>query len=202
MRLGFIPGGAAERPESLPHPGSETMKRLSLSVVLVMSLLVALPAVGDGLGASASAAARTPARTKPLANDPESVIRAIYQQYSKEAGPAEAPHLYFSPSLYELWIDVQRGAQGFDNVGVDFDIFLDSQDLDAVTNVSTNFTADGKDKGTLDVTFTAFRKQKAVQYAMIRGGGGWRIDNISWGEGRPDLRQLLAKIKAKQMPSQ
>ena len=67
--------------------------------------------------------------------------------------------------------------------------------LDTVTDVSTKFTPEGNDKGTVDVKFTAFGKQTAMTYAMVKTARGWKIDNISWGAKRGDLRTLLAHLK-------
>ena len=168
------------------------MKRLSLAVVIALAFALALPGA-TGLGPVAAIA-----KTKAKPKDPESVIRAIYAQYSKDAGPAEAQQQYFSADLYQLWIDVQRGANGVDDVGVNFDVFLDAADLDAVTDVATKFTPNGGDRGTVDVTFTASGKATAVSYPMIKTARGWKIDNIVWGGKRGDLRATLAAIKKKQ----
>lgn len=170
-----------------------------LALLLGLALAVPLPAA-TGLGPAAATAKN---RAKPkivAAKDPETVIRSIYSQYSKEAGPAEAEQQTFSPELLQLWYDVQSSAGAVNDVGVDFDVFLDGQELDAVTDLSTKFAPNGGDKGTLDVTFTAFGKPRTVHYAMVKTGQGWKIDNISWGSDRQDLRQTLAALKAGQKP--
>ena len=44
--------------------------------------------------------AKAKAKTRvTTAKDPETVIRTIYSQYTKEAGPAEAEQQNFSPDL-------------------------------------------------------------------------------------------------------
>src|SRR5690242_5199863 len=139
------------------------MFRLALpfAVLLGLALAVPLPAA-TGVGPM-TAMAKAKVKPKPrltVAKDPETVIRTIYSQYSKEAGPAEAEQQAFSPELLQLWYDVQSSATATSDVGVDFDVFLDGQDLDAVTGLKTTFAADGSDKGTVDATFTAFGKSK------------------------------------------
>lgn len=176
--------------------------RLALSLAVIAGLALALPIPAEtGLGPT-SALAKTKTKGKVATRDPETVIRAIYAQYSKEAGPAEAEQQNFSPDLLNLWYDVQNAASSADGVGVDFDVFLDAQDLDAVTNVRTTFTPDGSAKGAVEITFTAFGASKTVRYTMVRTTQGWKIDNISWGAGREDLRQTLAAIKNGQRAAQ
>jgi hypothetical protein len=172
------------------------MIRLALPFAVFLGIAVAAPfPSATGLGATA-AMAKSKTKTKVVtAKDPESVIRNVYAQYSKEAGPAEAEQQTFSPDLLKLWYDVQGSANSADQVGVDFDVFLDAQDLDAVTGITSKFTPDGNSKGAVDITFTAFGKPKTVSYAMVKTGQGWKIDNISWGAAREDLRQTLAAIK-------
>lgn len=167
---------------------------LPLTVLLALAVAAPLPAA-SGLGPT-SAMAKAKARTRvTTARDPEAVIRRIYSQYTKEAGPAEAEQQTFSPDLLKLWYDVQSSANAANDVGVDFDVFLDAQDIDVVSNVTTTFTPDGDSKGTVDITFTAFGKPKTVHYAMVKTGQGWKIDNISWGADRDDLRRTLAALK-------
>ena len=130
--------------------------------------------------------------------DPETVIRTIYTQYSKEAGPAEAEQSeLLARSATSSGIEAQQARQGqADDVGIDFDVFLDAQDLDAITDVTTKFTADGDDKGTVEAKFTAFGTKKTIAYAMVKTPKGWKIDNISWGTDREDLRAMLTELKA------
>jgi hypothetical protein len=173
------------------------MNRLRLCASLTIALAFALPAL--------PALDMTPAlakASKVKMKDPETVIRTIYSQYSKEAGPAEAEQQNFSADLYKLYIEAQQGGDQADDVGIDFDVFLDAQDLDAITDVTTKFTADGDDKGTVAAKFTAFGKKKAITYAMVKTPKGWKIDNISWAAGRDDLRTMLTQLKAEHTKSQ
>ena len=172
------------------------MMRFALPFAVLLGVALALPLpAATGFG-PAAAVAKAKAKTRlAKAKDPETVIRTIYSQYSREAGPAEAEQQNFSPDLLKLWYEVQGAASTADQVGVDFDVFLDAQELDAVSNVATKFTPDGSDKGMVDATFTAFGTPKSVHYAMVKTGRGWKIDNISWGADREDLRQTLVAIK-------
>jgi hypothetical protein len=170
------------------------LRRLVRPVALVLAL-----ALGAGLpllAASAPAlAAKSQKAKKPAAADPETVVRNIYKQYDKSAGPAEAQQQNFTEDLYKLWIEVQASTSGFDDVGVDFDVFLDAQGLDEVKDLATAFAPDGDGKGTVAAKFSCLGKRKTITYAMVKTGRGWKIDNISYGPKRKDLRTLLASLK-------
>jgi hypothetical protein len=131
-------------------------------------------------------------------SEPEAVIRAIYAQYSKDGWPEDAEKKNFSPDLWAKWDEVQQAADAANEVGVDFDVFLDAQDTDVVSNLTTQFTPGGADKGRVDATFTAFDTQTTVTYDMVKTADGWKIDNISWGPDRDDLRKTLAQIREDQ----
>jgi hypothetical protein len=136
-----------------------------------------------------------PAAAAEKVSDAEAVIRAIYAQYSKDGRPENAEKQNFSPDLWAKWDEVQQAADAANEVGVDFDVFLDAQDTDTVTDLTTKFTPAGPDKGRVDATFNAFDAQTTVSYDMVKTADGWKIDNISWGPDRDDLRQTLAQIR-------
>jgi hypothetical protein len=165
------------------------LRRLLRSAALVLAFapLASLPLVAS--------TAPVAAKARQSAVDPESVIRNIYKQYDKMAGPAEAQQQNFTEGLYKLWIDVQAATSGFDDVGVDFDVFLDAKRLDEVKDLATKFTPSGGDKGTVSAKFSCLGKQKTLTYAMVKTSRGWKIDNISFGPKRKDLRALLATLK-------
>ena len=136
-------------------------------------------------------------------SEPETLIRGIYAQYSSDHWPADPEKETFSPDLWKLWKEVSDAAEKADDVGVDFDVFLDAQDTDTVTKVSTKFTPAGTDKGTVAITFTAFDAESHIDFAMVKTAKGWKIDNITWKRaedqgGTSDLRTELAAIKKDQ----
>jgi hypothetical protein len=162
----------------------------SAALVLAFASLASLPLV-----VSTAPVAAKSLKARQSALDPETVIRNIYKQYDKLAGPAEAQQQNFTESLYKLWIDVQAATRGFDDVGVDFDVFLDAKRLDEVKDLVTRFTPSGSDKGTLSAKFSCLGRQKTLIYAMVKTNRGWKIDNISFGPKRQDLRTLLTYLK-------
>jgi hypothetical protein len=136
-------------------------------------------------------------------SEPEALIRGIYAEYSSDHWPTNPEKETFSPDLWKQWKEVADAAEKADDVGVDFDVFLDAQDTDTVTNVSTKFTPAGVDKGSVAITFTAFATESHIDFAMIKTAKGWKIDNITWQRaddqgGASDLRAELAQIKKDQ----
>jgi hypothetical protein len=131
-------------------------------------------------------------------SDAEAVIRAIYAQYSKDGWPEDAEKKNFSPDLWAKWDEVQQAADANNEVGVDFDVFLNAQDTDTVTNLTTRFTPEAADRGKVEATFTAFDAQTTVTYEMVKTADGWKIDNISWDPDEDDLRKTLAAIREQQ----
>lgn len=170
------------------------MRRLVRPVALALAFAfgASLPVLAT---APVEAAKSQKARKSTAAADPETVIRNIYKQYDKSAGPAEAQQQNFTEDLYKLWIDVQASTSGFDDVGVDFDVFIDSQGLDDVKDLAVKFTAAGDATGTVAARFACLGKQKTITYSMVKTARGWKIDNISYGPKRKDLRTLLASLK-------
>ncbi|HZP21084.1 MAG TPA: hypothetical protein VFB16_12855 [Bauldia sp.] len=145
--------------------------------------------------AGAAGAATAPKKV----SEPEAVILGIYSQYSPDKWPTDAEQTTFSPDLWAKWKEVQDAADAADDVGVDFDVFLDAQDTDTVTDISTKFTPDGADKGTVEITFTAFGEKRTIDYAMVKTDKGWKIDNIDWGNDEGNLRETLAAIRKDQL---
>jgi len=160
------------------------MKRLALVLAAALLAMPALPHV-------------TAAATAGM-SEPEALVRGIYDQYSADGNPSDPYDDDFSPQLLKLWEAVEDGAGDDDQNGIDFDVFLDAQDTDTVTNLATALHPAGADKAMVDVTFSAFGEKKSLRYAMVKTADGWKIDNISWGAGRPDLRATLDDLLKKQ----
>jgi hypothetical protein len=168
------------------------MLRRLVALALALAIGASLPVLALTVPAAAKS---QKAKASAGSLDPETVIRNIYKQYDKSAGPAEAQQMNFTEDLYKLWIDVQAATTGFDDVGVDFDVFLDAQGLDEVKDLATKFAPTGDGKGTVVAKFSCLGKQKTLTYAMVKTSRGWKIDNIAFGPKRKDLRTLLASLK-------
>ncbi|MEO8669257.1 MAG: hypothetical protein ABI399_12115 [Bauldia sp.] len=157
------------------------MRRLLVAAAAMVLAVAAIPALAD--------------------SEPETIVRSIYQAYGPETEPDNPHDAYFSPKLLNLWKEVDEGGKGDVEYSIDFDVFLDAQDIDTVTDIVTKLTDDGPDKAHVDVTYTAFGEQRASTYDFISTDAGWKIDNIEWGADRDDLRKLLTQLRADQRKS-
>lgn len=127
--------------------------------------------------------------------DPEAVIRSIYEAYGPDSWPQDPERKHFSPGLLKLWNEVQDGAGEDLEYAVDFDIFIDAQDVDTVTDMVTEWKEETPGQGTVNFSFTAFGEPHAMTFAMVKTPEGWKIDNLGWGTDRGDLRSLLNELK-------
>jgi hypothetical protein len=134
-------------------------------------------------------------------SEPETIVRAIYEAYGPDSMPEDPYNKYFSPGLLKLWKDVDEGGKGSVEYSIDFDVFLDAQDIDEVTDIATILVEDGPGKAHVDVTYTAFGEKMAAGYDFISTDAGWKIDNINWGADRDDLRKLLTALREDQRKS-
>lgn len=130
--------------------------------------------------------------------EPEQIVRDIYAQYGPDSWPDDPQGQYFSEDLLALYNDVAEGAADNDELGVDFDVFLNAQDVDTVTNLSTRIDQKTDDMQVVDVTFTAFGQEQIMRYTFVATDAGWKIDDIDWGEEGANLRALLGELEAMQ----
>jgi hypothetical protein len=134
----------------------------------------------------------------PLAHaqtaEPEQIVRDIYAQYGPDSWPDDPQGQYFSEDLLALYNDVAEGAGESPELGIDFDIFLNAQDIDTVTDLTTRIDQKTDDLQVVDVTFTAFEQQQTIRYTFIPTDAGWKIDDIDWGEEGANLRALLGEL--------
>ena len=132
--------------------------RRAKTFVAVIALLL-------GFAAAASAA---------TLSDAETVIVDIYKQYSPDHWPTNPEEATFSPDLWQKWKEVEDAADASGDVGVDFDVFLDAQDTDTVSDIHTTFNATGNDKGAVGITFTAFGEKRTMNFLMVKTAAGWK----------------------------
>ena len=116
--------------------------------------------------------------------------------------PAEAEQQNFSADLYKLCIEAQQGGDQADDVGIDFDVFLDAQDLDAITDVTTKFTAAGDDKGTVTAKFTAFGKTEGNHLRDGEDAEGLEDRQHLMGDRPRRPAAMLTELKAEHTKSQ
>jgi len=120
--------------------------------------------------------------------------QAIYAAYGPEGRTADLEDKYFSPDLLTLYDNVAKGAGDNVELAVDFDVSLNAQDIDQVTNLQTTVQAASDARQVIDVTFTAFGQETIMRYVFVAGADGWKIDDISWGEEGAALRPMLEEL--------
>ena len=132
-------------------------------------------------------------------NDPEGIVRSIYAQW---AAPCcnyyNVIDTHFTPELRKLYRAVEEGAGDELDYAIDFDIFLDAQDEDTVTDVVTHAVDKGDGRVVVAVTYTAFGESHDASYTFVKTGKGWKIDDMGWGPDRDGLRAMLQDLLAQQ----
>ena len=141
----------------------------------------------------AGAVSRGALAAPPSANDPVSIINAIYARAAKGKGDGGGAFIienkaakakYLSKSLVELWVKADAHTPKGDVGPVDFDPVTNSQepDVKSFKVVAEKLEAD---KAVIAVTMTgrnAPRPKPAdqtVRYDFVRDAGLWKIDDIS-----------------------
>jgi hypothetical protein len=155
---------------------------IRLAVAFCLSLLVTVPV----------------ALAQVQGPEPDAIVRDIYAAYGPESWPDDAQGQHFSPDLLALYTEVVEGAGDNVELGIDFDVFRNAQDVDAVTDLSTRIDQASPDMQVVDATFTAFGQEQIVRYTFIATADGWKIDDIDWGEEGANLRALLGQLLAEQ----
>ena len=127
-------------------------------------------------------------------DDPDQLVRALYRP---EAAPSTRPELnrYFDPDLAgALWKD----SQGEEVGAVDFDFRYDAQDV-AITGLA--FTKTHRNgEATVTASFANFGKPVRVVYRMCVRRTGWKITDVSAGDGVWSLRRMLRLGPARACP--
>jgi hypothetical protein len=112
--------------------------------------------------------------------------------------PDDPQGRFFAPDLLSMYDDVQAGAGNNPELALDFDVFLNAQDIDLVTDLETRVRTPTAGVQIVDAAFTAFGQRQIVQYAFVRTADRWKIDNIAWNGEASHLRAALARLKALQ----
>ena len=147
-----------------------------------------------------SPASSASARRWPPTRAPEAVIRSIYDQYGPDSWPDDPYTATFSTELLKLWTEVDEGAKDDEEYAVDFDVFINAQDVDTVTNLTFQAHDETDSSVVIDASFEVFGEQQMVTYTMIKTTAGWKIDDISWSP-ESGLKSMLAELKQSQRKS-
>ncbi len=166
---------------------------------LVFTALIALAAF-DNLEIARAA--------PPAANDPVSIVTAIYARAAKGKGDGggfvtaskAAKAQYLSKTLIALWAKADASTPKDDVGPIDFDPVTNSQEPDVKSFQLATEKLDA-DKATIAVTITGHRPDhgnpadQVIRYDFVREGDKWKIDDFrSAVDGKPwSLRELLTQ---------
>jgi hypothetical protein len=143
-------------------------------------------------GLLAGAITHRAAAAQSSANDPVTIITAIYTRAAKGKGDGGAAFViendaakakYLSKSLIGLWARADAHTSKGDVGPVDFDPATNSQEPD-VKSFKVAAEKLESDKALIAVTITgrtarAKPSDSIVRYNFVRDGGKWKIDDIS-----------------------
>jgi len=135
------------------------------------------------------------ANATPTYDTPKALLQALYAPYSvkdfdwgsfDEAGlRSKALNALFDKDLKEANGDVGR---------LDFDPYVDGQDYE-ITGLKIGAPTVNGDKATIEVTFKNMDMEEDMVFALVKEGGGWRIDDVN-SKGGADPYDLLDIMKA------
>ena len=163
--------------------------------------------------AAALFAAATPAVAQaPTADDPATILTAIYTRAARGKGDGGAAFVtenkaakakYLSKALIALWAKADAHTPKGDVGPIDFDPVTNSQEPD-VKSFRVDAERTEADKATLAVTITGHRNDRkpadqVVRYDFVREGGSWKIDDIkgsSDGEAWSMRKMLTDSLKS------
>jgi hypothetical protein len=200
MTAEFISAGRGSFARHCGKPARERfMNRLVLPLAAALgfsSFSIAPPAAGiipeAGFGVSAAMAA---------ASEPEAIVTEIYGQWNPCCNYFNVIDTYFTPSLKKLYRDVEEGAGDDIEYAIDFDIFLNAQDEDTVTDVRMTRLEDTPGRVVVEVSYAAFGEEKTQTYTFASTADGWRIDDMGWNTDIDQLRPMLNDLKQAQRKS-
>jgi hypothetical protein len=126
---------------------------------------------------------------------PKALMEAVYAPYLKtdfDWGSIDEAQ-FRSKALNALFEKDQKEANG--EVGrIDFDPYVDGQDYE-LTSLTIGAPTITGDKATIEVKFKNMDMEEDMVFALVKEGGGWKIDDVS-SKGGADPYDLLDIMKA------
>jgi hypothetical protein len=132
------------------------------------------------------------------ATEPQAILKDIYGAYGPDSWPKDPEDRYFSPSLLARYNEIIDGGGDDPSLGIDFDVFINAQDVDKVSDLSLRMDQKTDAMQVVDATFTVFGEEKIIRFTFIKTDAGWKIDDMDWGEEGANLRGLLDQLEADQ----
>lgn len=129
---------------------------------------------------------------QPRFEDPAGLIEYAYAPYMTGNFPDEMTEL-FSPTLTQMWNDMEARSEDFEMPIIDFDPFINAQDYEITELVISDPAIEG-DRATVGVSFLNFGEPLDIRFILVRRVEGWKIDDIETlgGEFPWRLSELLA----------
>src|SRR2546423_14760693 len=121
-------------------------------------------------------------------SSPDTLVRDLYRVHNQKHSPffqtrsRALLYKYFEKNLADLiWKDAvtSKGEVG----AIDGDPLYDAQDIEIKKFVIAKPRYEAG-QALVDATFENFGQPKKITFRLAKGPGGWRIRDISYGEGR------------------
>lgn len=128
---------------------------------------------------------------------PQQILAEIYSAYGPDSAPQNVPDRFFAPELLTLYDAVEADTPPGE-MAIDFDIFIDAQDLDRVADLSFYVWDAPPSARVIDAKFTVSGEPRSIRYSFVKTPQGWKIDNIVWRGESENLRSYLTGLRARQ----
>ncbi|HEV7275341.1 MAG TPA: hypothetical protein VGN80_03550 [Devosiaceae bacterium] len=116
------------------------------------------------------------AQAAPVFDDPSDLLEYAYQPY-RDGNFPEDPYELWSPDLLERWALMVARTPDEEVGAVDFDPMINAQDHDlAEVMIGTPLVLD--DRAVVTARFVNFGVPQLMRFTLVRGEGGWRIEDI------------------------
>lgn len=129
----------------------------------------------------------------PVFDDPRALIEYVYAPYLNESDPfPDDPSEIYSPTLKQLWDEMSAKSEESEVPIIDFDPIINAQDYELTDFVVADPVIEA-DSATVVVSFSNLGEPQELHFELIRGGGGWQIDDIeATGDNGWRFSELLA----------
>jgi hypothetical protein len=110
-------------------------------------------------------------------DDPRGLIEWVYAPYLRGEIPEDYPKDQFTPTLRQLWDDMEQRSEAADMPILDFDPFINGQDFELSDLVVADPLIEG-DAATVVATFLNFGTPQEMRFTLERRADGWKIDDL------------------------
>src|ERR1044072_7909578 len=161
------------------------MRKLILSLVIIMSAVVSVAAVQE------RTTGITPLPKKigaPVISFPETIVKELYRVHRNGNGHIfekqgrKLQQKFFEQKLAALiWKNLSETPEG--EVGnIDFDPLYNAQDTQ-IKNFRVGASVVKDNSATVPVTFINFDQKVRIEFRLVNTRAGWKVSNIDYGGG-------------------